>query len=419
MVRIIREDPDDLPEDLAPQQGPEQEPRGGGPPPWLLAGLGVLAVVGALAGAVFFTAGSETPDEQAAVVTPRPTATATPIAQGLLKQAEAQFLPRMSQPLADLVRAQGWYQELTPEKLALIDWLLKTEIAARSQGEPKAAAELFQFVTEQDWYLDGFDEFEATGITGVLRAYERSFAKALLPVGATISSTIRHKLFDIAVLPESGPVVVIAASKDPAQGRKLLSLVMDNFANVEAMVGKYPYPFLYIEVNSELTETLGLAGGSADEFIIIAPDEVKAWVVVHEITHSTVYGLFPTWFEEGLAYVVNEHLTGDLGSFVRSVARTAPARAAWLDVWNYRVYMSHLDIYEHAGGLLLLNAIFEIEGYDAFSATVKALRTRTYNDNELLVRILELAPEDKKNEVRKLYCDRVVGTTRNYCVSGQ
>jgi hypothetical protein len=178
MVRIIREDPDELPEDPAPEQAPEQEPGGSGPPTWLLAGLGVLAVIGALAGAVFFTAGSENTDEQAAAVTPRPTATATPVAQGLLKQAEAQFLPRMSPPLADLVRAQGWYQELTPEKLALVEWLLKCEQSARSRGEPKAAAELFLFATEQDWYTDGFDDYEAVGLTAVVQAYDRSLKAA-------------------------------------------------------------------------------------------------------------------------------------------------------------------------------------------------------------------------------------------------
>jgi hypothetical protein len=197
----------------------------------------------------------------------------------------------------------------------------------------------------------------------------------------------------------------------------VLALVVENLPRVEEMVGKYPYPFLYVEVNTEIeSEFYGL---SFDEFVFIAPAGITAGWIVHETTHTTVYGLFPTWFEEGLAYVAQEHLTRDLSSPIRSLASTAPARGAWLDVQNYGYYTEGHWIIEQAGGLLLLKAIYEIEGYDAFSATVKALRTRTYNDNELLVRILELAPEEKRNEIRKLYCDRVVGTTRNYCVSGQ
>jgi hypothetical protein len=420
MVRIIREDPDALPPEPA-QQEPEPATSGGGPPLWLLAVLGVVAAIGALAGAVFFTAGSETEDQQAAAVTPRPTATATPIAEGLRKQAEAQFLPRMSQPLQELVRAQGWYQELTPEKLALIEMLLKCEQSARSRGEPKAASELFQFATEQGWYGDGFDDYEAAGLTGAIMAYDRSLTKSdAPPVGATISSTIRHRLFEIAELPETGPKAVVVASQDPALGRRSLDYVVQYLPQVEGLVGKFPYPFLYVEVVPELPEEI--YGVSYDEFIGLAPTwGTTPEVVAHELTHSTVYGLFPIWFEEGLAYFLGYYLTDSLARGTReAVSDLAVLRATnKVDIINYGFYTEWDYWAETRRGFLFVKSLFDIVGIENLSTTVKQLRTRTYNDNELLVRILELAPEDKQTEIKKLYCDRVVGTTRNYCVAGQ
>ncbi|HXH21444.1 MAG TPA: hypothetical protein VNN10_05400 [Dehalococcoidia bacterium] len=413
MIRIIREDPDALP----PEPQPAPAAAAGGASSWWMYALGALVVAAVAAGAFLYVGtGADSKTGSAAAVEPRPTAAPTPVSQGLLKQAEAQFVPRMSQPLADLVRAQPWYQELTPEKLDLLSWLLKCEQAARAQGEQRSVSDLFQFATEQAWYLDGLDDYEAKGLRGVVQAYERSLTTQKAPlVGASAASTLRHRLFDAALLPESGEVMVIAAAKDPALGRKALDIAVANLPRVEGMVGKYPYAFLYIEVTPEI-EDYYEGASFKNEFLLVAPGSVTPGVLVHELTHATVYGLFPIWFEEGLAYVTHEYLTGDLSSFIRGVARTAPARAVWLDVYNYGYYTTGQWVLEQAGGLLLLNAIFETVGPEAFSNTVKALRTKTYNDNELLARILELAPEDKQPAIRKLYCDRVVGTTRNYCV---
>ena len=60
----------------------------------------------------------------------------------------------------------------------------------------------------------------------------------------------------------------------------------------------------------------------------------------------------------------------------------------------------------------------DIEGLDGLTKTVKALRTKTYNDNELLAAIMQLAPDNLQTQLRKLYCDRIVGSTRNYCTAG-
>jgi len=421
MIRIIREDPD------RPQPEPEPEPEPEAPPPprfpgATLAGLGAAVIVFALAAFVLLGAGSESGSaaEPTPTFTPRPTATPTPVAQGLRQQAETQHLPRMSQALADLVRSQPWYQELTPAKLNLIAGLLKCEQAAKSKGEPKAAAELFQFATEQDWYADGLDDREATGLAGVVQAYERSLTKTYAPaIGGSISSTLRNQLFDVTTLPETGEKTVIIASKDAGLGRKALQIVTEYLPQLEGITGKFPYPFIYVEVVPDLPEEV--RGLSYDEFIEVGTTSVNVMVISHELTHSTVYGQFPIWFEEGLAYFLGYYLSDSLASGASSAAADLRqiGAANKVDITNYGYYSDWDYIAETRRGFLFVKSLYDIEGIEGLSATIKALRTKTYNDNELLAAILQYAPEDKQTALKKLYCDRVAGTTRNYCVAGQ
>lgn len=347
-----------------------------------------------------------------------PEPTATPVAQGLKLQAERQQLPRLSQPLADLIRAQPWYNELSQPKYNLIASILKTEQAAKAKGEPKSAFEMLSFVAEQGWYQDGFDDPEAAGLVGVFDAYTRSLTKEWAPpVGSMISSTIKYQLFRVVHLPETGDKVVVVASQDENLGRRALDLAVENLPRVEAIVGKFPYSFLYFEVAKDLPEYL--AGTAYDEFITLASNSVDAVTIIHEVTHSTVYGLFPIWFEEGLAYFMESYLTDNLARDTAAVpARVRASGAPWLDVRAYGYYTDSHYLAEIGGGFLVLKTLFDIEGIEGVGKTVRALRTRTYNDQELLSAIMQQAPEDKQPDIRRLYCDRIIGTARNYCTAG-
>ncbi len=89
-----------------------------------------------------------------------------------------------------------------------------------------------------------------------------------------------------------------------------------------------------------------------------------------------------------------------------------------VDIINYGIYTGWDYFAETRSGFLFVKSIFDIEGIDGLSKTVKSLRTKTYNDNELLAAIMTYAPANVQAQMRKLFCDRVKGGSRNYCVSG-
>jgi hypothetical protein len=358
-------------------------------------------------------------DAQSASATARPPATATPLARALKQQAEAQYLPRMSADLADLVRGQPFYQDLTPATLKLLSQLVKCEQAARSHGEDSSVADLFEFATEQAWYQDGLDDREATGLGGVIDAYTRSFTKKdAPPVGATIASTLQYQLFDVVTLPDTGDTAVVVASADPDLGRKAVDLVTEYLPRVTEIAGRFPFSFIYVEVTPDFPEEL--YGVSYDEFIGLNVKKVDAATVAHELTHSTVYGLFPTWFEEGFAYFMGYYLTDALDRGTQSAMADLRAMNAdnKVDIINYGYYTERQYLAETRSGFLFVKGLYDIEGIDGLSKTVKALRSKSYNDNEMLAAIMQQAAPSVQGQVRKLFCDRIVGSTHAYCTAG-
>jgi hypothetical protein len=378
------------------------------------------AVLGACSGGDDGAGGSGVPPT--ASITPRPTSTATPPSQGLRLQIERSQLPKMSARLADLIRRQPWYNELTPAKVALVTMLLKCEQAATAKGESTSAADALQFASEQGWYTDGLDDREAKALSEVFDAFAVSYTKTdAPPVGAVLSTTMRNETFDVVSLPETGEKVIIVASKDAVLGRKALDIARENLPKIEGIAGKFPYPFIYIEVTPDFPPELG--GLSYDEFIGVNNKDVNTEVIAHELTHSTVYGIFPTWFEEGVAYFMGHFMANDLDAGARSAMNDLAKLKADNKV-DIRTIGRHPGLYsdwdyftETRRGFLFVKSIFDIQGIEGLSSTIKALRTKTYNDNDLLAAIMRLTPANLQEQMRKLYCDRVIGTTHNYCVS--
>ncbi|HEY7269596.1 MAG TPA: hypothetical protein VH951_07195 [Dehalococcoidia bacterium] len=393
---------------------------------WKYAGLVACAV---LCAAVLACAGggneggAQAGASPTASITPRPTSTATPQSEGFRQQAERTQLPRMSVNLAGLVRQQPWFNDMSADKLALVTMLLKCEQAAIAHGENTATADALQFASEQGWYGDGLDDHEAKALSEVFDAFALSFTKPdAPPVGSVLSTTLKNQTFDVVNLPETGDKVIIVASKDAALGRKTLQIAIDNLPKIEGVAGRFPYPFIYIEVTPDFPPELG--GVSYDEFIGINSKDANTEVISHELTHSTVYGIFPTWFEEGVAYFMGHYMANDLDAGTRSAMNDLRGIKAdnKVDIGMIGLHpglYSDWDYFaETRRGFLFVKSIFDIEGIDGLSATIKALRTKTYGDNDLLAAILKLAPQNLQDQLRKLYCDRVVGGTHNYCASG-
>ena len=343
------------------------------------------------------------------------TAVPTSVARGLHAAAEAKLLPVMSGPLAAAVRAQPWYESLTPAGLELVAAIQRSERAAQPRGETASVGEILAFAAEQAWYGDGLGEREATSLTAVFDAYTESLSDRRAPqIGPILSPTLRFALFEAVDLAETGPIVVLVSAESEAAGKSALALTTDALPRVEVLVGAYPYRFLFIEVTDDLPEIY--AGVSYDQFIALDAEYVDEGTTIHELTRSTMYSIFPTWFEEGLAHFFGYYLTDSLpeaAAFYEAELRALDATA--LDISHYRG-SSPLDrLLERGQGFLFLNGLHEIQGIDRLSEMVRSLRTQNLRDQALLRTIVEHGDAEEQAKLARFVCESVVGTSRDYC----
>ena len=344
-----------------------------------------------------------------------PAATPTSVAEALHSEAESSYLPYMTPALQSVVREQPWYQQLTPLGLDLVAAIQRCERAAHRNGQPIAVAEILKFASEQAWYTDGLDDRETKALTAAFRAYLESLNDDNAPaIGPVLAPTLRHGLFEVVALDETGEMVLLLTATDAATGAATLASAVDALPRVEAIVGAFPYEFLHIQITPLPAAYAGL---SYNEFIALSPDWLDQATIVHEITHSTLYGIFPLWFEEGLAHFIEYYLAGTLEDGVsESMGQLHRlGRDARLDLRPTAVYSSQDQLAERAQGFLLIKSIFDIQGIEGLSSTIRALRTQTFGDQDLLRTIVGVAPPAQQERLNQLLCDRVLGTTRDYC----
>ncbi len=339
-----------------------------------------------------------------------PAATATSIAQALQGKAESQVLPRLNTELAELIRAQPWFEELSEAEYELLEAIRDAELSAKRRGEDDSIAKVIEFAAEQAWYADGLDKGEVQGLMGLFLAYSESLSDFRAPaIGPVLSTTLRGSLFETVSLAESGDVVLLVAAEDPELGAQALGLAVEALPLVEEITGPFPYRFLFIEVTAALPELY--AGVSYDEFIALSTNYVDEATVIHELAHSTMYGLFPIWFEEGFAHFLELYFTDSLAAGVAGYRAELASldKDPRLDLTIFRLKSFDDLLAERAQGLLFLNALYEIEGIEGLSQMVRALRTKTYNDQALLQAIVQQGSPDHENELSVLICEGVIG----------
>ena len=346
--------------------------------------------------------------------------TPTPGPDVFRRAAETQVLPGMTPALAGLVKEQPWFAELTPPQLELVKAIQACEKAAIRRGEGQSVPEILRFAAEQGWYSDGLDERESKGLAGIFNAYNESLTDDnAFVIGGVLSSTIRDATFEILNLPESGEVALIVSSKDPALGRKALAIATNVFPKIEALTGKYPYRFLHVTVTPDLP--IIIAGVSYDAFIAVDTKAVDQETIIHEMTHSSLYGKFPLWFEEGYAHFAENLLTNSLEKAGAQYASdlTRLRRTRQLDIRSLTSLSTlHGQLTERAQGFLFIKGVYDLLGPDAFNQLIRTLRTRTYNDQDIIRALLENTPPDLQAQMRQHVCQSIIGTARNYCVAG-
>jgi hypothetical protein len=368
----------------------------------LLAGLSLLACGGG--------GGTSAPTPP-----PGPSPTPTSVADALKVLAEGRYLPQMSETLAALVRQQAWFVELDQAHFDLIASMETTERVARSKGVGEGVPKILQLATEQAWHVDGFDANEAIALKGLFDAYTESLSDQNAPLLADlIGDALRNGLLASVPLPESGNVAVIVSAKDQALGRQTLDLAVEWMPRVEELIGKFPYTYLFITVTDELPEFI--LGASYDEFIAVATTSVDPATVVHEIAHSTLYGKFPTWFEEGFAYFLDYYLTSTLeeGEAYFRDGLASLGLDTRLDLT--RSYSDYLA--ESAEGYIFLTGVYRIRGIEGLVEIVRSFRTKTFGDQDLFLAIIEQGSPEERDQLRQLVCEGVIGARRDYCSGG-
>jgi hypothetical protein len=344
-----------------------------------------------------------------------PTANPTQQARVLTDTAEAQFLPNMTADLQKLVRAQPWFTQLTQAHVDLIQQIMKCERAAKAKGETESVRTMLTVASEQGWYSDGLDEAEARGLRGAFATYTESLSNHNAPaIGPVLATTLKYGLFRAVDLKEGGEMILVVSADDPAVGQSIIDMAVDALPQIEALVGAYPYKFLHIVVTD-----LGdfYAGLSYDQFIAINPISVDKGTVVHELTHSTMYGKFPIWFEEGFAHFVEYYLTDNLAGGIKQF--NADLKYLGTDtklyVGAYRSEGVAGYIAEREQGFMFMNAVFEMQGIEGVTDAVRALRTHSLGDQELLRQFVQHGTPEQQAKMKAYFCKNVVGTARNYC----
>jgi hypothetical protein len=210
-------------------------------------------------------------------------------------------------------------------------------------------------------------------------------------------------------------MVVMVAAERPELGKQALNLAVDSLPGIEQIVGKYPYRFLHIEVTKDLpTDVLG---ASYDEFMAVDVGSVDKETVVHEITHSTLYGNFPIWFEEGFAHFMECHLTNTLDGCVRDFTRQLGSlrRDPSLDIRATRGRGVVDYLADRARGFLFLKALNDAIGIENLSKMLRNLRTHSYGDQDLIRAIVGEGTLETQALTAQVVCKNVIGTVRSYC----
>jgi hypothetical protein len=212
--------------------------------------------------------------------------------------------------------------------------------------------------------------------------------------------------------------VLLVATEHYDLGKQALDLTIDALPRVEKVVGKYPYNFLYVEVSRDLPKHI--LGTSYDEFITLRNDSVDVETVVHEVAHSTLYGIFPLWFEEGFAHFMEYYTAGRLehGGRDFTLELREIRRDNKLDIRS-RPATPIDEIADRARGFLFIKGLYDLKGDESFSRLMRSLRTRTVVAQDLIRAIAADGTPEEQKATAALLCKQVVGTTRTYCVPGQ
>lgn len=220
---------------------------------------------------------------------------------------------------------------------------------------------------------------------------------AALVAGTVIPGAHRVLYPETAGLDEIAPRVW---SDDPRQASRLIALARQAQSNVATFFGDTPpNPTLILCTTRRCARAFGVGGNGlsiADLAIMVAPGGLTLGTLTHEMTHSRLHRAmsprnlvrqpYPTWFDEGLATHVADHLRwpGTITPADRARVRETRRFWQWSDTIRdlgagraYRAAASEVARIETiAGREGLLDLIQSAEAGEEFDSLLAALTGR-------------------------------------------
>ena len=62
-----------------------------------------------------------------------------------------------------------------------------------------------------------------------------------------------------------------------------------------------------------------------------------------------------------------------------------------------------------------MNALYEANGIEPVVETIRSLRSKTFNDQDLIRTLVSTGTPEQQEIVKQVVCEHVLGSTRNYC----
>ena len=245
---------------------------------------------------------------------------ATPIPFG---RDESPQLAIMAPEIAELLRNLPWARDGSEETEQLLREIAGAQLPRPNLGQERVPeiVQLIEILGEQHWYRDGLDGDEKFGLTGLFRTYnsllsgrrntatgEQEYAfEGEYNFPALYASAIEQKRFAVTK-PGTTSLTFIALGEigDEGKAEEALRHATTYINDIVRLAGTVKSTTILIIIEPNL-EICGWAY-SAIYATQIRPDCVTPTIVVHELTHLATPDVFETWFEEGTAYWVAQHL---------------------------------------------------------------------------------------------------------------
>jgi hypothetical protein len=260
---------------------------------------------------------------------------------------------------------------------------------------------------EQDWYRDSLTNADQHMVIAILQRYVLlADLVGRTQIGDPAEALVRALNYEThrhMPLRTSGWITILASSEEEALAREAFRILEIHLPVLDRVLGPLTMDTLTVLVGRiQANGVCGEASGASIYFLRL--DCVGHYVTVHELTHLYLGGAYPTWYTEGVAYFWASFQTGLLrGNYVDRPLRDQISGELPLVLLEDRG--SH-DITQYVAGLLFLEAVYDVIGYEGMTSLSRNLRS-TATGQHILNEIRVLTPPNKRATMEQVIARHV------------